>query len=68
MKNLTERESNVAENRKPKLSPKQPDDDAQSRRFIEDAKLLEVDESGDAFERAMGVVAPQKDTAKHDKK
>ena len=55
MKSITGKELSVAENQK--LNP-MPDDEAQSRRFIEDAKLLEVDESGDAFERAMGVVTP----------
>lgn len=69
MKSLTEKESNVAENRKPKSSPKPTlDDEEQSKRFIEAAKSLEVDETGDAFERAMGVVVPPNDTPKHDKK
>lgn len=59
----------MAENLKPKPSPKPaPDDEAQSKRFIEDAKLLEVDESGDSFERAMGVVVPRKDKPQPDKK
>ena len=35
-------------------------DPAQSARFLEMAKKLEVDESGAAFERAMGIVAPKK--------
>lgn len=55
----------MAENRKPKPSPKPaPDDETQSKRFIEDAKLLEVDETGDAFERAMVAVVPPKDKPK----
>lgn len=69
MRNQTERGSSVAENRRPKPSPKlAPDDEAQSKRFIEDAKLLEVDETGDAFERAMGVVVPPKEKPKPEKK
>jgi hypothetical protein len=34
-------------------------DPAQSARFLEMAKKLEADESGEAFERAMDVVAPK---------
>lgn len=37
-----------------------PDDAEQSKRFEEDAKRLEVDESGKSFERAIGVVVPPK--------
>ncbi|MHB1098715.1 MAG: hypothetical protein ACYCZR_04095 [Burkholderiales bacterium] len=33
-----------------------PDDEEQSRRFIEDAKLLDVDETGESFDKAFGVV------------
>jgi hypothetical protein len=40
-------------------SPK-PDDPEQSKRFEDDAKRLEVDESGKLFERAMGIVVPPK--------
>jgi hypothetical protein len=73
MRNQTERGSSVAENRKqkpnPKSSPKSGlENEAQSKRFMEDAKLLDVDESGDAFERAMGVVVPPKHQAEIDKK
>lgn len=32
---------------------------AQSRRFVETAKALRVDESGKAFESALGVVIPK---------
>lgn len=32
----------------------------QHQRFVETAKALEVDESGEAFERAMKVIAPPK--------
>ena len=59
----------MAENRKPKPSPKPaPDDEVQSKRFIEDAKLLEVDEIGDTFERTMSVVVPPKVKPQPDKK
>lgn len=37
--------------------PKQePDDKAQSERFIEKARELEADETGEAFDRALGKV------------
>lgn len=39
--------------------PKQ-DDLEQSRRFIEEARKLQSDESGEAFERALGRIAPAK--------
>jgi hypothetical protein len=35
-------------------------DPAQSARFLEIAKKLEVDESGEAFERALDAVVPKK--------
>ena len=38
----------------------EPDDKDQTSRFIETAKALGVDESGDAFDRAMKLVVPQK--------
>lgn len=57
MKSTIGKEINVAENHKPKSSPNPiPDDVAQSHRFIEDAKSLEVDGTGKVFERAIGVV------------
>lgn len=34
-------------------------DPAQSARFLETAKKLEADESGESFERAMDVLAPK---------
>ena len=40
----------------PKPTPKPPDDAEQSKRFEETARELEADESGKAFERAVGVV------------
>lgn len=46
----------MAENRRQNPKPP-PDDEAQSKRFIEDAKQLEVDETGELFEKAFGVVA-----------
>ena len=33
--------------------------EAQSRRFVETAKALDVDESGKAFERALNIVIPK---------
>jgi hypothetical protein len=52
----------AGENPKPKKrKPKtEPDDTAQSARFIEAAKTLGADESGKAFERAMDVLLPKK--------
>jgi hypothetical protein len=44
-----------------KRRPKgKPDNPAQSRRFIEAAKSLGVDESGKAFKRAMDKLVPKK--------
>lgn len=44
-----------------KRKPKgEPDNPAQSQRFIEAAKALGVDESGKAFEGAMDKIAPKK--------
>lgn len=43
-------------------SPKPPDDSddlEQAKRFVEDAKRLAADESGAAFERALGAVLPK---------
>lgn len=40
-----------------KNTPK-PDDEEQSKRFEEAARKAESDESGKAFERAMGVIVP----------
>lgn len=36
----------------------EPDDPEQSRRFVETAKQLEVDDSGKSFEKAVGLVKP----------
>jgi hypothetical protein len=38
----------------------EPDDPAQSARFIESAKALGVDESGAAFNRALDTLLPKK--------
>lgn len=35
----------------------EPDDKEQSQRFVEIARQLEVDETGELFEKAIGVVA-----------
>ncbi|NKE68835.1 hypothetical protein RAMLITH_23720 [Ramlibacter sp. RBP-2] len=48
---------NVAENRKPKPPP---DDPEQSKRFEETARELETDETGAGFEEAMKAVVPSK--------
>jgi len=53
----------MAGKRKPKLKDK-----AQSRRFIETAKHLEVDESGKLFEQATRIVIPPKLQKQLDKK
>jgi hypothetical protein len=37
-----------------------PDDAEQSARFIEAAKAAEVDETGEAFERAVKLIVPEK--------
>lgn len=63
MRKVIGKESNVAENRNQKPTP-EPDDKEQSQRFIEDAKRLEADEDGDAFMKAMTVLAPSKDKPK----
>ena len=36
----------------------------QSKRFVETAKALEVDESGKSFAKAMKAIAPQKSSQK----
>ncbi len=37
-----------------------PDDATQSARFVEAAKAAEVDETGEAFERAFKTIVPEK--------
>lgn len=44
---------------KPKPPPK-ADDKEQSERFIETAREIEADESGDEFERALDLLLPTK--------
>jgi hypothetical protein len=44
--------------RKPKGKPDNP---AQSKRFIEAARKLGVDESGEAFSKALNKLVPKKD-------
>ena len=48
-----------AKPRKPK-APAEPDNKAQSARFIEAAKSLGLDESGKDFEKAMGALLTPK--------
>jgi hypothetical protein len=38
----------------------EPDDPEQSKRFVDTAKQLEVDETGTWFDRAFGAVKPSK--------
>jgi len=45
---------------KPRNKPPDLKGKTQHQRFVETAKALEVDESGEAFERAMKVIAPAK--------
>lgn len=45
---------------KPRNKPPDLNCKTQFDRFVETAKALEVDESGEAFERAMKVIAPPK--------
>jgi hypothetical protein len=47
-----------------KRKPIERTNKAQSERFIKAAKELEVDETGQAFERAIGVLLPIKPKAK----
>jgi hypothetical protein len=39
-------------------------DEAQSERFIETARMLQVDETGEKFNRAMRALAPRKTASK----
>lgn len=49
---------------KPKPTPKggslKPDDPEQSKRFIEAARKIEADETGEAFQRAFEKIVPKK--------
>lgn len=42
----------------------EPDDTEQSRRFVETAHKVEADESGSAFDRALGIVVKSKSSIK----
>jgi len=42
----------------------EPDDAAQSARFVESAKQLGVDETGEAFKRALDTLLPPKGGAR----
>jgi hypothetical protein len=51
----------------PKLTNPKPDDPEQSKRFIETARQIEVDETGEAFRRAFEkIIPPQSSTPKSD--
>ncbi len=48
----------------PRKPARKPDDPEQSKRFIEKAREIEVDESGEAFERAFKkIIPPRTDSA-----
>jgi hypothetical protein len=49
---------------KPRNKPPDLKGTTQHQRFVETAKALEVDESGEAFKRAMKVIAPAKQAKK----
>jgi len=44
-----------------KKKKRKPDDSAESRRFVEAAKSLDADESGQKFSRAINAVIPAKE-------
>ena len=50
----------TGKNRRKKGKPPKRDNPAQSRRFIEAAKRLGVDESGEAFNKALDKLVPKK--------
>jgi uncharacterized membrane protein len=51
----------------PKETSQKPDDPEQSRRFIEAARQIEADETGEAFRRAFEkIVPPQSSIPKYD--
>lgn len=43
----------------------EPDDPEQSRRFVDTARSLEVDESGKVFDRAFGIVKTNQAKERH---
>jgi hypothetical protein len=45
---------------KPKRRTPKPDDPAQSKRFVETAREIEADETGEAFRRALEKIVPPK--------
>ena len=49
----------MAGKRNPKL-----EDKAQSRRFVETARKLEVDEKSETFDRALKIIVPKKEKKK----
>jgi hypothetical protein len=51
----TKTRSTAPKHRKPK-----PDDPEQSKRFVETAREIEADETGEAFERALRKIVPSK--------
>jgi hypothetical protein len=44
----------------PKRANPKPDDPVQSKRFVEAAREIEADESGEAFRRALEKIVPPK--------
>jgi len=51
----------------PKKTKTEPDDPEQSKRFVDTAHALVVNESGNLFARAFGTVVPLKAKAKRSK-
>ncbi len=51
----------------PKKTKAEPDDPEQSKRFVDTARAIEVNESGNLFARAFGTVVPLKAKAKRPK-
>ncbi len=49
---------------RPRNKPPDLKGETQFQRFVETAKALEVDEYGEAFERAMQIIAPAKQAQK----
>lgn len=44
----------------PKRTTSKPDDPEQSKRFVETAREIEADETGEAFRRALEKIVPRK--------
>ena len=60
MRNLIERENIMAEKK-----DTEPDDKEQSQRFIDTARLLEVEESGEKFEKVVSIISEKEVAQNH---